>query len=90
LVNNPMITANVIEIEGLAMNGLINKVELENCERPPGWARIKALTRDGRVLSTACMEPSAARRNFMVLSLYVRKWGSLVNKGGEVEGPSEE
>jgi len=85
-----VITANVIEIEGLAMAGLIDRVELESCEKPPGWAKVMALTKDGRVLLTACMEPSTARRNFMVLSLYIRKWGGLVNRGGEVEGPPEE
>ena len=85
-----MITANVIEIEGLAMNGFIKEVTLDDCDKPPGWIRIKVLTTEGKTLATECMEPDAARRNYMVLSLYVRRWSSLINKGGEVEGPPEE
>ncbi|MEB3851461.1 MAG: hypothetical protein LRS49_02615 [Desulfurococcales archaeon] len=84
------ITANIIEIEGLAMNGMLREVSLEDCERPPGWKRIVAVADDGRRMSTSCMEPDAAKRNYMVMSLYLRQWGKLVYEGGEVEGKPEE
>jgi hypothetical protein len=85
-----VITSNIIEIEGMAMNGLVSRVRLEECERPPGWKKIIAETSEGKTLETSCMEPDAAKRNYMVLLLYVRQWGKLVFGGEEVEGRPEE
>ncbi len=84
------INVNIIEVEGLAMNGMLEEVRVEDCEKPRGWRRIVARTKDGRLVSTNCMEPDAAKRNYMVLSLYTRKWGSLIFTGEEVYGRPEE
>jgi len=84
-----VITANVIEIEGLAMNGMLRRVSLVDCERPPGWRKIVVETLDGRTLETACLEPPTAKRNYAIITLYMKRWSSLINRGGEVEGPPE-
>lgn len=85
-----VLTANIIEIEGLAMNGLLREAKLVPCEKPTGWQRIVVIDGEGRELSTACIEPDAARRNFMVIQLYLRQWGHLIYEGEEVEGRPEE
>ena len=75
----------LIEIEGMAMTGYIRAVRLEECGRPEGWKKIIAESVDGQLLETGCMEPDAAKRNFMVLTLYARNWGKLVNQDSSGE-----
>jgi len=77
--DDKLLNPRLIEIEGMAMNGLIKRVELEDCETPPGWKKIIAYDHEERRLETGCMEPEAARRNYMVLVLYARKWGKMIN-----------
>ncbi|GAB6148343.1 hypothetical protein [Stetteria hydrogenophila] len=86
----PWISVGLIEIEGMAMNGLVESVKLEDCREPKGWKRIVAVDREGRTLASKCIEPEAARRNYMVLTLYSKKWGSLIFSGEEVIGRPEE
>ncbi len=71
----------LIEIEGLAMNGLLRSFSLVECEEAKGFMKIIAESTDGRVLTTGCMEPEAARRQVMVLNLYLRQWGHIINTG---------
>jgi len=75
-------TANprLIELEGLAMTGYLEHVELVECSRPEGWKKLRVKTKEGEVLETGCMEPDAAKRNYMVFLLYIKKWGKLINK----------
>jgi hypothetical protein len=82
----PWINVRLIEIEGMAMNGLIKNVEVVNCDKPKGWKRIIATAVDGRKLASECMEPDAARRNYMVFTLYAKKWGKSIFTGEEVVG----
>lgn len=84
------INVNIVELEGMAMNGLVKELWVEECEKPRGWKRIVARTPDGETMSTGCMEPDAARRNYAVLSLYAKKWGGLIFTGEEVESKPEE
>lgn len=83
---SPWIRVNLIEIEGLAMNGLVKKVEMVDCDKPKGWKKIVVVTHDGKELASECIEPSAAKRNYMVFSLYAKRWGSQIYTGEEVEG----
>lgn len=70
----------IIELEGMAMTGMLTSVKMEECQRPPGWKKLVVETKDGKKLETGCMEPDAAKRNFMVFTLYVRNWGKLVTR----------
>ncbi len=70
----------IIELEGMAMTGLLRKVEMVECGKPPGWKKLKVETVEGEQLETNCMEPDAAKRNFMVFTLYIRNWGKLVTR----------
>jgi len=79
-----LLNPRVIELEGMAMIGKVKKARMEDCEDfPEGWKRIVAELEDGSVYKTGCMEPDAAKRNFMVITLYSRKWGKLINTGDE-------
>lgn len=82
----PWINVRLIEIEGMAMSGLVKNVEITDCDKPKGWKRIIVTTNDGKKLASECIEPNAAKRNYMVLSLYTRKWGKSIFTGEEVAG----
>jgi len=85
-----LITVDIIRLEGMAMNGLIKEVALRDCSKPPSWKKIVAIDINGNVIETSCIEPDAAKRNLTVLLLYTKRWGHIINEGGEVEGPPEE
>ncbi len=75
---------NVIRIEGLAMNGLLKSVTSRDCGKPKGYQKLIAETLDGETIETGCLEPDAARRELMVINLYLRQWSKLIvreNKG---------
>jgi len=69
----------LIELEGLAMTGYLERVELVDCTRPEGWKKLRVRTKQGETVETGCMEPEAAKRNYMVFLLYIKKWGKLIN-----------
>ncbi|MCE4620474.1 MAG: hypothetical protein F7C33_05555 [Desulfurococcales archaeon] len=83
MADEKLVNPKIIELEGKAHLGYLAEVRLEDCDRPEGWKRIVAVLKDGSVESTNCMEPDAAKRNYMVMVLYTRKWGSLINQGEE-------
>ncbi|MGC9071156.1 MAG: hypothetical protein ACP5HK_00440 [Acidilobus sp.] len=68
----------LIEIEGLAMNGLLESFSLQDCGKPKGYKFIVAKSKNGRMLRTGCMSDDEARRQAMVLNLYIRQWGDLI------------
>jgi hypothetical protein len=72
---------SLIEIEGMAIAGLIEEVSVEDCSEPDGWKRIVALGRDGNVYETKCVEPQAAKRNYLVLSAYTTRWSKQIVVG---------
>jgi hypothetical protein len=76
---------SLIEIEGMAIAGLIEEISVEDCSEPDGWKRIIALGRDGNVYETKCIEPQATKRNYMVLSAYTTRWSKqiIAEKSGE-------
>ncbi len=74
---------SLIEIEGLAMMGLIVEAMLEDCSEPPGWRRIVAIDREGNAYETKCLEPQAAKRNYMVLNAYIVRWSKSLRTGGD-------
>jgi hypothetical protein len=76
-----LLNPRIIELEGQAMVGLVKKVKLEDCNEFPveGWKRIVAELVNGEVYETGCMEEDDARRNYMVLALYTRRWGKIIN-----------
>ncbi len=76
----------IIELEGLAMTGKIVKIDLVECEEkniPEDWLKIRAYLEDGSVIESGCMEPDAAKRNSMVMRLYVRRWSKEIATGEE-------
>jgi malic enzyme len=72
---------SLIEIEGMAIAGLIDEVTLEDCVEPPGWKKIVVVDRKGVMYETKCLEPQVAKRNYMVLSAYTVRWSSLIVYG---------
>ncbi len=79
-----LLNPRVIELEGMAMIGKVKRASIEECAGyPEGWKRIVAELDDGSTYTTGCMEPEAAKRNFMVITLYARRWGKLINTGDE-------
>lgn len=76
-----LLNPRIIELEGKAQIGMVEHVELVDCEKPHGWKKLRAKLRDGSIEETGCMEPDAAKRNYMVFVLYARKWGRIVNIG---------
>ncbi|NOZ31121.1 MAG: hypothetical protein GXO68_04135 [Crenarchaeota archaeon] len=79
LTDEKLLNPKIIELEGKAHVGLVEEVKLVDCEEPEGWKKIIAKLKDGTVESTNCMEPDAAKRNYMVMVLYSKKWGSTIN-----------
>ena len=75
----------IIELEGMAMTGFLKNVKMEDCEKPPGWKKLVVSTIENETLSTNCMEPDAAKRNFMVFTLYIRNWAKLIKKDYDEE-----
>ena len=71
----------LIEIEGLAMNGLLSQFSIEECPGAKGYKRIVAVDVSGRRLATGCIEEEAVNRQALVLNMYLRLWGKLINKG---------
>ncbi|MEM0366456.1 MAG: hypothetical protein QXO93_05640 [Acidilobaceae archaeon] len=69
---------SIIELEGKAIIGLIVDVELEDCSNPSGWKKIIARDRNGTMYETKCIEPQAAKRNFLVISSYASRWSNLI------------
>jgi hypothetical protein len=81
-----VLNPKIIELEGMAMAGLLRKAYLKECEDksyPEDWKKIIVETEDGKVLETNCMEPDAAKRNYMVFTLYIRSWGKSISTGEE-------
>jgi len=80
-----LLNPKLIELEGMAMAGKVRRVTVVECDDFPvgGWKKIVAELDDGSIYETGCMEPEAAKRNFMVLALYTRRWGKLINTGDE-------
>ncbi|MDP8002736.1 MAG: hypothetical protein ACP5I6_07935 [Caldisphaera sp.] len=70
---------NVIEIEGLAMNGLIKSFNIVQCNKPKEYQKVHIITVEGKELETACIEPDAAQRLVMVMNLYIRNWSKYIN-----------
>lgn len=79
MTDEKLLNPKIIELEGKAHIGLVEEVKLVDCEEPEGWKKIIAKLKDGTVESTNCMEPDAAKRNYMVMVLYSKKWGSTIN-----------
>ena len=76
-----LLNPQIIELEGKAQVGLVEQVELVECEKPSGWKKLRAILVDGTIEETNCMEPDAARRNYMVFVLYSKRWGKMINIG---------
>ena len=79
----PQPPVGLIEIEGLAMNGLLESFSVEDCGKPKGFKYIIARAKDGRTLRTGCMEEEEARRQSLVLNLYIKQWGKFIVQGRE-------
>jgi len=80
-----LLNPKLIELEGMAMVGQVKKVSMEPCEDsrfPKEWKRLRAILEDDTTYETGCMDPESAKRNYMVLSLYIRNWSKdiIMNK----------
>ncbi|GBF09947.1 hypothetical protein apy_16720 [Aeropyrum pernix] len=72
--------AGFIEVEGLAINGLLKIARLDECDKPQGWLKLVVESLDGEVLETPCAEPEAARRFLAVINSYLNRWGGLATE----------
>ncbi len=81
-----LLNPRLIELEGMAMVGMVKRVRIMDCQGVPGkvgYKKLVAELTEGGLYETGCMEPDAAKRNFMVLTLYARRWAKLINTGEE-------
>ncbi len=73
-------------IEGLVYLGLVERVELLECE--PGFSRVVVKTRDGRLYATRCLHAQAARKLASVWMIYVsQKWGLRSEEANSLNTP---
>ena len=70
-----------LDLEGLAINGLIEKVSLEDCSRDSKLrkSKILAVTKDGREVETECIDYNRIVRIWIVIKQY-EKWGRQINE----------
>lgn len=72
-------------IEGMAMNDMLAKAELEKCRDKPPRFRVVVTTKEGKKYATKCDEEQIARRTLMVIALY-QKWSKDVVSGEKATG----
>ncbi len=70
---------DVLELEGLAINGMIKSFKLIDCEKKGKirLSKITALLADGREVETDCMEYPRIVRVFVLLEKY-KNWGDTL------------
>ncbi|MGC9147985.1 MAG: hypothetical protein ACP5GI_00855 [Sulfolobales archaeon] len=75
-----------LDLEGLAINGLIEKVSLEDCNRDNKIrkSKILAVTKDGREIETECIDYSRIVRIWIIVKQY-EKWGKQISEGESAE-----
>ncbi|NAZ13320.1 MAG: hypothetical protein GU359_04105 [Desulfurococcales archaeon] len=81
-----------LDIEGLAINGLLRKADLIDCEIKPKIRRSKIIveTFDGKIFETECIDYERIVRIWIVIKHY-EKWGrDIVIKGLEEKPVKEE
>lgn len=62
----------LLEVEGLALVGLVKEVSLEDCEvGPTRRSKIRVVLLDGRSLESECMLYERVVRSYLALSKYV-------------------
>lgn len=63
---------SLLELEGLALVGLVREVSLEDCEVGPARrSRVRVVLLDGRSLESECMLYERVVRSYLVLTKYV-------------------
>jgi len=72
-----------LDLEGLAINGLIEKASLEDCglNKKVRKSKISAVTRDGRKIETECIDYSRIVRVWIIIKQY-EKWGKQILEEG--------
>lgn len=69
----------VLDLEGLAINGMIKSFQLVDCEKKGKirLSKITAVLADGREVETDCMEYPRIVRAFILLEKY-KNWGDAL------------
>ncbi|MDM7274715.1 MAG: hypothetical protein P3X22_001125 [Thermoprotei archaeon] len=74
------VVKSIIELEGMAMAGLLREARLEECPKPEGWKKLVVVDSEGVEYETKCVEDQAARRSFLVFSAYISRWSDYIVK----------
>ncbi len=72
---------SVLDLEGLAINGMVSDYEVVDCSSPSSvrYSKIVAKLENGEVVETECMDYSRISRVLVVLLRYVKnKWGEIL------------
>ncbi|MCD6324065.1 MAG: hypothetical protein J7L55_03040 [Desulfurococcales archaeon] len=78
---------HVLNLEGYALNGMVEDFTLEDCkwEGKVRLSRVKAKLRNGEEIMTDCMEYPRAARLFVLLEKYKNLSKSIVIEGLDEE-----
>lgn len=74
------VSKSIIELEGMAMAGLLRDVRLEDCPKPEGWKKLVVVDSEGVEYETKCIESQAAKRSLLVFSAYISRWSDHIVK----------
>lgn len=68
----------LLDLEGLALNGLVEGVELVDCElKPLRRSRLRVALSDGRQVETECAPYERIVRSYLVILRYI-EFGKLI------------
>ncbi len=68
----------LLDLEGLALNGFVRRVELVDCElKPLRKSRLRAELTDGRLAETECSPYERVVRSYLVVLRYI-EFGRIV------------
>ncbi len=69
--------AELLEIEGLAMAGMVVEAKVEKLKNE---ARLVVKTVDGRTLVSRADDPGVIAKSYFIVKKYM-DWGRLINRG---------
>ena len=69
--------AELLEIEGLAMAGMVVDAKVEKLK---GGSRLVIKTVDGRTIASRVDDPGVIAKSYFIVKKYM-EWGRVINKG---------
>lgn len=74
-----MSQATLLDLEGLALNGLVTDVEIVDCESStPRRSKLKVKLFDGRIFETECGLYERVVRSYLIMKRYI-EFGKIIS-----------